>query len=203
CSRHLSRSQAEIPLILAVQFSRASSHHWLAGAALGYASITDDDRSKLDSGFREAAEKGLRLSAVELLAAQVKRAHFGAAMDVALNGVDVVISPATAHLPFATAMNAPPNTGVKSWTEWTGFSYPLNLTGQPACMVSCGFSATGLPIGIQIIGARGADGRVLSVAKEIESLIGRYCESNHDLPRDGTRRNCKGPNCRRVEVPLR
>ncbi|WP_392397337.1 hypothetical protein [Rhizobium ruizarguesonis] len=77
------------------------------------------------------------------------------------------------------------------------------MTGQPACMVSCGFSATGLPIGIQIIGARGADGRVLSVAKEIESLIGRYCESNHDLPRDGTRRNCEGPNCRRVEVPLR
>ncbi|TBC88684.1 hypothetical protein [Rhizobium ruizarguesonis] len=83
-------------------------HHWLAGAALGYASITEDDRSKLDSGFREAAEKGLRLSAVELLAAQVKRAHFGAAMDVALNGVDVVISPATAHLPFATAMKLHP-----------------------------------------------------------------------------------------------
>jgi len=116
--------------------------------------------------------------------------------------VDVVISPAAAHLPFATAMNAPPDTGVKSWTEWTGFSYPLNLIGQPECVVSCGFSATGLPIGIQIIGARGADGRVLSVAKEIESLIGRYCESNHDLPRDGTRRNCKGPNCRRVEVPM-
>ncbi len=147
-------------------------HHWLAGAALRYTSITEDDRSKLDSGFREAAEKGLRLSAVELLAAQVKRAHFGAAMDVALNSVDVVISPATAHLPFATAMNAPPNTGAKSWTEWTGFSYPLNLTGQPACVVSCGFSATGLPIGIQIIGARGADGRVLSIAKEIDSLMG-------------------------------
>ncbi len=73
-------------------------HHWLAGAALRYASITEDDRLKLDSGFREAAEKGLRLSAVELLAAQVKRAHFGAAMDVALNGVDVVISPATAPI---------------------------------------------------------------------------------------------------------
>nr|WP_274599118.1 transposase [Rhizobium ruizarguesonis] len=46
-------------------------HHRLAGAALGYASITEDDRSKLDSGFREAAEKGLRLSAIELLAAMI------------------------------------------------------------------------------------------------------------------------------------
>ncbi|WP_457661970.1 hypothetical protein [Sinorhizobium medicae] len=56
-------------------------------------------------------------------------------------------------------------------------------------MVSCGFSATGLPIGIQIIGARGADGRVLSIAKEIESLMGGpVYESNRDLPRIGASR---------------
>lgn len=145
-------------------------HHWLAGAALRYSTMIEEDRKKMDPGLRSAAEKGLRFSAVEMLGAHVKRVHFGAAMDAALREFDVIVSPATAYLPFDVGTDAPPSSDARSWTEWSGFSYPLNLTGQPACVLPCGLSDSGLPIGLQVIGARGADGQVLSVAKAIEAM---------------------------------
>jgi aspartyl-tRNA(Asn)/glutamyl-tRNA(Gln) amidotransferase subunit A len=47
------------------------------------------------------------------------------------------------------------------WPTWTPFSYPFNMTGQPALSVPCGFDSNGLPIGLHIVGARFADELVL------------------------------------------
>ena len=145
--------------------------HWLSGAALRYSTMNERDREAMDPGLRAAAEQGLRFSAVDLLGAQVKRVHFGAAMDAAFADLDVVISPATSHLPFDVGLDAPPSTGARSWTEWASFSYPFNLTGQPASVLPCGFSDSGLPIGLQVVGARGADGQVLSITQAFESIF--------------------------------
>jgi Asp-tRNA(Asn)/Glu-tRNA(Gln) amidotransferase A subunit family amidase len=46
---------------------------------------------------------------------------------------------------------------------------PWNVFGLPAISIPCGFSASGLPIGLQIIGAPGAEGMVLSLAHAFES----------------------------------
>ncbi|HBM95993.1 TPA: hypothetical protein DD394_00245, partial [bacterium UBP9_UBA11836] len=53
---------------------------------------------------------------------------------------------------------------------WTPFTYPFNLTGQPAITVPAGLSSDGLPIGLQIVGPRGSDRFVLEVAKRFEEL---------------------------------
>ena len=45
--------------------------------------------------------------------------------------------------------------------SWTPFTYPFNMTHQPAATVPCGFSAAGLPIGVQVVGPRHADALVL------------------------------------------
>jgi aspartyl-tRNA(Asn)/glutamyl-tRNA(Gln) amidotransferase subunit A len=50
------------------------------------------------------------------------------------------------------------------------FTWPFNLTGQPAVSIPCGWTADGLPLGLQIVGRRGADGLVLRVAAAIERL---------------------------------
>lgn len=147
------------------------NQHWLSGAALRFSLLSDADRTLVDPGFRLAAEEGRHLTAMNLLEAQVKRARFGAAMDALLSEVDVVISPATAIPAFKVGSDVPPDRGMRRWTEWTSFSYPLNLSGQPACVIPCGVTRAGLPIGLQIIGPRGEDARVLSVAKAIELLI--------------------------------
>jgi aspartyl-tRNA(Asn)/glutamyl-tRNA(Gln) amidotransferase subunit A len=54
--------------------------------------------------------------------------------------------------------------------SWTPFSYPFNLTQQPACTVPCGLTAAGLPIGLQFVGPMFADALVLRAARAYESL---------------------------------
>jgi aspartyl-tRNA(Asn)/glutamyl-tRNA(Gln) amidotransferase subunit A len=56
------------------------------------------------------------------------------------------------------------------WANWTPFSYPFNLTQQPAASVPCGLTAAGLPIGLQIIGPMFQDALVLRAARAYEAL---------------------------------
>jgi aspartyl-tRNA(Asn)/glutamyl-tRNA(Gln) amidotransferase subunit A len=52
--------------------------------------------------------------------------------------------------------------------DWTPFTYPFNLTGQPAATVPCGLASNGLPVGLQIVGRVGADALVLQAAAAFE-----------------------------------
>jgi Asp-tRNA(Asn)/Glu-tRNA(Gln) amidotransferase A subunit family amidase len=54
--------------------------------------------------------------------------------------------------------------------DWCVLALPANLTGQPACAVPTGLSPDGLPVGLQVIGRRGADHLVLAVAAALERL---------------------------------
>jgi len=70
---------------------------------------------------------------------------------------------------FGAGREVPEGSGMTRWTEWAGFSYPVNLSQQPACVIPCGL-ASGLPVGLQIVGARGDDARVLAIAALLEPL---------------------------------
>jgi aspartyl-tRNA(Asn)/glutamyl-tRNA(Gln) amidotransferase subunit A len=75
----------------------------------------------------------------------------------------------------------PPPIGVNDYEEiggrkvgpwgWVAFTYPINLTGDPAASVPCGWTAGGLPVGLQIIGPRFADGLVLRAAALFEMIM--------------------------------
>lgn len=54
------------------------------------------------------------------------------------------------------------------------FTVPANLAGLPALSVPCGFSAAGLPIGMQIIGPKWAENRILRIAKQYEQAVGGF-----------------------------
>jgi aspartyl-tRNA(Asn)/glutamyl-tRNA(Gln) amidotransferase subunit A len=56
------------------------------------------------------------------------------------------------------------------WTDWTPFTYPFNLTQQPAASLPCGLTAAGLPVGLQIVGARYDDARVLRASRAFEAV---------------------------------
>jgi aspartyl-tRNA(Asn)/glutamyl-tRNA(Gln) amidotransferase subunit A len=53
--------------------------------------------------------------------------------------------------------------------DWSPFSYPFNLTQQPAASIPCGLTRAGLPIGLQIVGAIGADDLVLRASRAFEA----------------------------------
>jgi aspartyl-tRNA(Asn)/glutamyl-tRNA(Gln) amidotransferase subunit A len=56
------------------------------------------------------------------------------------------------------------------WTDWTPFTFPFNLTQQPAASIPCGLTAAGLPVGLHLVGPKYADARVLRAARAFEMV---------------------------------
>jgi aspartyl-tRNA(Asn)/glutamyl-tRNA(Gln) amidotransferase subunit A len=158
--------------------------HWFVGVANRFDSVAEADRHLLDPGFVAIAERGRSYSAVERMQAEVARAGYGARMDQLLAEFDFILSPTVAIPPFTAGCDVPPGSGLDTWTDWAGFSYPINLSQQPACSVPCGFTQAGLPVGLQIIGPRGADEAVLSAALTYEQMFPeRFLTRASQLPK--------------------
>jgi Asp-tRNA(Asn)/Glu-tRNA(Gln) amidotransferase A subunit family amidase len=58
------------------------------------------------------------------------------------------------------------------WAQWTPFTYPFNMTQQPALSIPIGKTSQGLPIGMQIIGPRHSDDLVLAAGLFAERVLG-------------------------------
>lgn len=145
-------------------------HHWFTGAAARLALIPERERRDVDPGFLDIAEQGCRLDARALVTAQVRRAEFGALMDQALEKFDFIVSPGVTVAAFDAGLEVPAGSSLARWTEWASFSFPINLTQQPAAVAPIGLTAAGLPVALQVIGARGADAAVLSFLSALEEV---------------------------------
>jgi aspartyl-tRNA(Asn)/glutamyl-tRNA(Gln) amidotransferase subunit A len=84
---------------------------------------------------------------------------------------DLFLTPTLTVPPFPVHMQGPEITDGRfvPTTAWLGFTYPINMTGQPAATVPAGFTTDGLPVGLQIIGRHLADGDVLRASAAFEA----------------------------------
>jgi len=84
---------------------------------------------------------------------------------------DLLLTPTLTTPPFAVHMQGPEKVGGRFVrdTAWLSFTYPFNLTGQPAATVPAGFTEDGLPVGLQIVGRHLDDGLVLRAAAAFEA----------------------------------
>jgi aspartyl-tRNA(Asn)/glutamyl-tRNA(Gln) amidotransferase subunit A len=103
--------------------------------------------------------------------ATAERAAYGAGMKAFMQDYDFLVTPMIAVPPFDTPLLAPLDANGKYWLDWSPFTYPFNLTQQPAASIPCGFTSDGLPIGLQIVGRMGDDARVLQAAYAMEKLL--------------------------------
>ncbi|MBI3121611.1 MAG: amidase, partial [candidate division NC10 bacterium] len=110
-----------------------------------------------------------RISAVQFAKASFARATFTEAVRKFFSQYDLLLTPTLAVPPFAAGLEQPPNRPTGSRLHWVAFTYPFNLTGQPAATLPCGFTQDGLPIGLQIVGRRLADATLLRAAAAYEA----------------------------------
>jgi aspartyl-tRNA(Asn)/glutamyl-tRNA(Gln) amidotransferase subunit A len=88
------------------------------------------------------------------------------------DGHDLLLTPTIATPPFKVGLDNPTEIAGRPVEpyDWIPFTYPFNLTGNPAASVPCGFTKDGLPIGLQIVGRRFDDVTVLRAAAGYERL---------------------------------
>ncbi|NJP68013.1 amidase, partial [Streptomyces spiramenti] len=137
---------------------------WFSGAARATAGITGASRELMDPGLRAVCAEGERYSAVEYLAAVDVRMAMGRLMGAFHQRHDLLLTPTLPLTAFELGREVPAGSGMRRWTEWTPFTYPFNMTQQPAASVPCGLHSDGLPMGLQLVGPRHADPLVLRAA---------------------------------------
>ncbi|MEV6751924.1 amidase [Streptomyces sp. NPDC051214] len=137
---------------------------WFSGAARVTQHLPPDRRELLDPGLREICAQGARYSALDYLAAVDVRMELGRRMGRFHQTYDLLVTPTLPITAFEAGAEVPKGSGHRRWTGWTPFTYPFNLTQQPAATVPCGVDREGLPVGVQIVGARHADAVVLRAA---------------------------------------
>jgi aspartyl-tRNA(Asn)/glutamyl-tRNA(Gln) amidotransferase subunit A len=139
------------------------------GAWHTWNALTPAQRAQTDPDFAAQAQLGARLSALDVQDLQLQRAALGTQMRQFMAGYDLLLTPAVAEPAFDALPAGHRPVDAQSMLGWTPFSYPFNLTQQPACSIPCGLSGAGLPIGLQIVGPMFGDALVLRAARAYES----------------------------------
>jgi aspartyl-tRNA(Asn)/glutamyl-tRNA(Gln) amidotransferase subunit A len=143
--------------------------HWFPGAASVVRATPPAKRRLMDKGLLDTARMGEKVTTGEYLAAVQKRGALGVLMNRFHETWDLLVTPTLPLAAFEAGKEVANLLKEKRWTDWSPFSYPFNLTQQPAATIPCGLTKKGLPVGLHIVGPRYADALVLRAARAFES----------------------------------
>ena len=133
------------------------------------AAIPEARHALMDPGYVRFGAKGKNVLGTDLARAWLARDALGRRMNAFHEDFDLLLTPSLSVPAFELGHEVPPGSGMKEWLDWSPFHFPFNWTGQPASSVPCGFTSKGLPIGLQLVGARYADALVMRASRAYES----------------------------------
>jgi aspartyl-tRNA(Asn)/glutamyl-tRNA(Gln) amidotransferase subunit A len=141
-----------------------------AGCAGSIGDRLEEWKDRLDRGLVRLTEIGLKASAADYIRATNRSHILWEKMQAFFEKYDLLLTPTLSVPPFPVGIDWPREiAGQKVHPlNYLAFTYPFNLTGQPAASVPCGWTDDGLPIGLQIVGKRFADVAVLRAAAAFE-----------------------------------
>jgi aspartyl-tRNA(Asn)/glutamyl-tRNA(Gln) amidotransferase subunit A len=143
---------------------------WFTGAAKSVEQFPEQSWSELDPGLRDVCEQGRRMTAMDYLEATSTRMRLGVHMGRFHETYDALVTPSVPIPAFTAGLEVPEGSASPRWTSWTPFTYPFNLTQQPAASLPCGLTDDGLPVGLHVVGARHADALVLRICKAYQDV---------------------------------
>ena len=143
---------------------------WSVALAIAVQPLTPEQRALMDQPLLAIAARGFELSALEYRALEKQREGFARRFNLLHQHYDLLVTPQLATTAFEVNHEVPPGGRMQRWWEWSPFTYPFNLSQQPAATVPCGFASSGLPVAMQIVGAKWNDAAVLRAARAYEQV---------------------------------
>ena len=143
---------------------------WSTHMAGSYGRYLDEWENRMDPGLVACIRYGMQYSAKDYVEQRERKLTYWDNVRKFFEQYDLLLTPTTSVAAFPVNRLLPEHYPDHSWdwVAWAGFSYPFNFTGQPAATAPCGFTAQGLPIGLQIVGRRFADLTVLQASRAFE-----------------------------------
>ena len=120
-------------------------------------------------------EQGLKLTVEQIARAEAQRIAMAARTLEFFKNFDLLLTPATIVQPFPIEQRYPDECAGKkfeNYVEWLGIVYAITLACCPALSLPCGFTASGLPVGLQMVAPPRGEAQLLAGAKALEDILG-------------------------------
>ena len=142
-----------------------------AAHELAYKALLPEWEDKMDPGLVACIRSAEDYSAEAYVAMRVKKLAYVEAIHRTFESYDLLLTPAVSVAAFPADRLAPEHWPEHpwDWVQWAEFSYPFNMSHNPAASVPAGFTEEGHPVGLQIVGPRMADLAVLQASAAFEA----------------------------------
>ncbi|MCY4479671.1 MAG: amidase family protein [Rhodospirillales bacterium] len=130
--------------------------------------VMTEKPEELDSAVVTTLSGGLDRSMVDYFGQLFARYEFREKMRKFFERYDLLLSPTLPCAAFDVGHDTPPGLGARNIVSWVYYTYPFNLTGQPAASIPAGFTAEGLPVGLQMVAGINREADILRAAAAFE-----------------------------------
>lgn len=140
-----------------------------------FGALLDSCPEELKESIRQNTEHGRRLSGPDLGRAETLHTALFHRVREFFSRYDVLLLPVSQVVPFDIGLEYPLRVAgqeMEDYLEWMRSAYLVSATGCPALSVPAGFTAGGLPVGVQIVGPHQADFAVLQAGHAFEQATG-------------------------------
>jgi len=145
--------------------------------AISKASLLRDRRGQLKPEVIWNIEEGLKLTVEQIARAEAQRVAMTARTLEFFKTYDLLLTPATIVAPFPIEnryVAECAGTTFDNYVQWLGIVYAITLVCCPALSMPCGFTASGLPVGLQVVGPPRGEAQLLAGAKVLEDVLGLH-----------------------------
>jgi amidase len=142
--------------------------------ATGMGPLLEQHRDKIKDDIIWNIEDGFRLTSDDIARAERHRTALTQRMDAFLGTYDLLLCPATVVAAFPVEQRYLTHCDgyeFPNYIEWLSIAYGPTLCGVPALSLPCGFTAEGLPVGLQVIAPTNADAQAIAGARALESIL--------------------------------
>lgn len=136
--------------------------------------LVKKERERIPASIVWNIEKGLNITADEVLRAERERQRLVQTMRAFFEKVDFFACPTVSVPPFIVEQAYPTEINgrkMETYIDWMAMTFVITVTGNPAISVPCGFTKSGLPIGLQIVGKHNTEGQLLALAAQLEGIL--------------------------------
>ncbi|NBP27604.1 MAG: amidase, partial [Betaproteobacteria bacterium] len=153
-----------------------------AGVGVRLKKTLNEQRELLDPSVADVLKDALRQTSEEYYTRVFRRYELREHLRQFFEQFDLLLSPATPCPAFDVGLNMPPNQTDRNIVSWVYYTYPFNLTGQPAASIPAGFTKSGLPVGLQMVARINCETDIFRAASAFETLQPWFSQYPTNLP---------------------